>query len=262
MAINTINNRLSYMKAVFSCALKESRKERRILHNPAAVVKKLSGGNERTYLLTPAKFERFYKFFCENEITVKIKSSVRILKPDVEFAKFYLALWTTGRRPLEVSSYTWSMLDIEEQGIDIPATITKTEKNDWIPVSDRLFAVLMETPVEERTGYLFKNSRGNPWYWMSDSGCLRNGCRVHMNRLKVKYPNAGWVRDNRGGFLTRNAERMDLETLMACSGHVDVRSAMRYVKKRRGKMRELVNSDSPPPVTNQSQLSIVYRKSA
>lgn len=227
VAVNTVNRRLAYMKRAFSYAKAEASPRHRLDYDPSAGVHALSGGNVRQYLLTPERFERHYEFLRE--------ASPR-------FALFYLGLWETGRRPLEVASYMWEMLDMEDQGLEIPASITKGKEPAWIPVSDRLFVELVSIPEAERTGTIFKNHRGRPWLWEARPGVVRNSCHRHMSKLRERFPGAGWARDARGGFVTRHADAADLSTLMSLSGHRDVRSVQRYMKYRRDRMREVVGS--------------------
>jgi len=204
-SVNSVNNRFAYLQAVFAWAAKESRPHLRILTSPATGLQKLPGAKVRTFLLTQEKFERNYALLREGKRWPNKKPSKHctpwMIPPDPRFALFYLALWETGRRPLEVSQYGWEML--HEQEIDgrmiryfeVPPGITKTDDAGRVVISARLWQEM--TRQAWRTGLVFLNAEGQRWkHWSR-----------HKRKLERVYgQDAGWIRDCRRGFITRKCE--------------------------------------------------------
>jgi len=124
--VSTVNRMLAYFSAVYNYSKNETRRERRIVENPAQGIKKLKGEKVRKYLLDQITFER-----C-----------LRAASP--AFKPLWLAAWETGRRPEELKSLTWDMVDLERRLFLIPAHITKTDQDAMVPISDRLFNELVK----------------------------------------------------------------------------------------------------------------------
>jgi len=148
-SINAINNRYSYMRAVYVYANGENNPASRFDYNPMRGMKALPGANIRTFVLTKEKFERNYAYLNNRY---------------PRFALFYLALWETGRRPREVAQYEWEMArEVAIDGIpvhiiSIPPTIAKTCEPDTLPISDRLWREISQ--LAYRHGLIFRNRKG------------------------------------------------------------------------------------------------------
>ena len=204
--INTINNRFTYLKRVYAYANTESRPEIRLGYDPTIGLKKLEGGAVRQFVLTQDRFERNYVFF-KNKY------------PDFSF--FYLALWETGRRPWEVMRYQWQMVDIDERLIYVPEALNKKERCQTLPISPRLFDELMKIPIADRTGFIFKNRRGNIW----------KNYEWHFQQLKATFGwTAGVLRDTRRGFITHKCEVQgcDPAHVQDFAGHATDEAFKRY----------------------------------
>ncbi len=211
-AINTINLRLSYMQAVFNYA-NDMEEKFKLNYNPTRNISKLKGGSVRNYLLTPEIFDRNYNY---------------LLEKFPRYALFYLALWETGRRPMEVARYTWEMYDIKKCVIFIPESITKTEKPDEIPFSGRLHKALLS--VKKKTGLMFPNKLGNPFVYLTEKNEYRNNNHRYMKALRKQFGDVGVARDTRRGFTTRKCddEGIKLDDVMLMSGHTTYSTAKRY----------------------------------
>lgn len=209
-AVATINRRFAYLRCVFNWAASESTPHYRFMYNPTNGMHRLSGENIRTFVLTQEQFEKNYFFFLNGlpwkERPTKHHSHFKHL-PDPLFAQFYLALWETSRRPLEVAQYTWEMITTLQipapsgvirsvRVINVPPQlIGKTDEFDTVVISDRLWKVISVTL--DRSGLLFKNSRGNQWtHWSAQ-----------QNRLySVFGDKCGVIRDCRRGSITHSVE--------------------------------------------------------
>ena len=191
--VNSVNSSLSFLKAAFQYCVNSPKmvrthipnpvKGNRLDKSPIAPVKKLKGGKIREYLLTEPTFERNYKWFS-------------IYYPT--FAVFYLCIWLMGRRPRELSLYTWEMItEREVKGekihcFSVPPEICKMQKPDLVPIPERLWQAIFSQGW--RTGLVFRNTRNGRWkYWFDI-----------WNKLKKAFPDSdpGVFRDGRRGFAT------------------------------------------------------------
>jgi hypothetical protein len=211
IAVNTINNRFARLKAVYRYACSEQDPKYRFTHDPTAGMKKLKGGNVRKFLLTEKKFERNYKL---------------LLNKTPRFALYYLALWETGRRPLEVSLYTWEMVDsafldgVEVHFFNVPSSIAKTDDYSKPYITQRLWREIKA--LGYRTGFVFRNEFGGPW----------ENYDHHADKLKEAFgEDAGWIRDCRRGFVTRKKmiEGHDDYSIMKQTGHKTTSIFKRYL---------------------------------
>jgi integrase len=236
VAVNTINNRFQLMKAVFKYANKESDVRYRLNYDPTERLKRLEGGNVRQFVLTPEKFERNYEYFKEKS---------------PGFAVYYLALWETGRRPLEVSQYTWDYVkDIVIKGrrvryFDVPASIVKCKVNDQVMISDRLWEEMSRLAIPQQ-GWVFKNAFGNRW----------TNWENHMLKLNKAFGvDAGWARDTRRGFVTRKAliEGYSPSKIMAVTGHRTMSMFQRYCIAQFQDKMDVVFGESPENVQISAQ---------
>lgn len=218
VAVNTINNQLTYLKAAYRYANESEEGRRRLGHNPAVNVEKLPGGNVRRFVLTKEKFERNYEY-------------LRSRNP--RFALFYLALWESGRRPLEVSQYTWEMLQsmpidgVETWYLAIPPEIAKTAEYDVVLLSPRLLSEINR--LGYRHGWIFRNANGDRW----------SNWEHHQAKLvKAFGDDAGVIRDCRRGFVTHKTEveGHDPFRVRQATGHKTNAVFERY---RIGKLRNL-----------------------
>lgn len=227
-AVNAINNRYAYLKRAYNYSNEESKPELRINHDPTIGMKKMKGGNIRSFLLTPEKFERNYEYIRNGEKwAAKPNKHCGVWKcpPDPRFAFFYLLCWETGRRPEEVSQYTWEMLNtvkIEGREINffsVPPELAKTDTFDNVIISDRLWHEMHQ--LGYRKGLVARNSTGSRWkHWDR-----------HKRKLETKYgQDAGWIRDTRRGFVTRKIvqEGFDEGIVMKQSGHRTRETIKRY----------------------------------
>lgn len=242
-AVNTVNNRFAYLRAVYAWA-NSDRPERRLGYDPTIGMEKLPGGNVREFVLTAERFERNYAYLRDGEKaeegTRKKQATPWAATPCPRFALFYLALWETGRRPLEVSQYTWEMiheLDIDGRKIRalfVPPAIAKTDKPDILPISERLWSEIKQ--LGYRTGYIFRNEDGARWrYW-----------KRHKRKLEKKFgPEAGVIRDTRRGFVTRKCEveGHDPAHVRKISGHRTMATFERY---RIGDLRNIAGVVQQP----------------
>ena len=221
LEVNSINNQFAYLCRSYSYANSESNPRYRLNYNPTTGMGKLSGAKVRQFLLTPERFERNYAVLRDGmrwpgDKPNKHGTEWRYV-PSPRFALLYLALWETGRRPVETSLYTWEM--VTEYNIDgetvqaflVPSEITKTEEPQPVPISERLWREMSQ--LGYRTGLVFRNEDGNQWqHW-----------KRHMEKLKALFGKheAGWARDTRRGFVTRKTEvdGCDPAHVRQCTGH-------------------------------------------
>lgn len=212
LSINLINNRWSYMKAVFNWANSENNSQYRLTTNPFIGMKKLKGAVIRQFVLTKEMFERNYLFLKNGKRWPGEKPNKHCSSfkhpPAPQFALFYLALWSTYRRPEEVSQYTWEMVRIIEMdgkeihAFMVPPEICKTDKPSTVIISDRLWFEMNQTAI--RTGLIFRNEQGDRW----------QNWKRHREKLKEEFgESAGWIRDTRRGGITHMVEIRNIDPL-------------------------------------------------
>lgn len=220
-SINAINNQLAKVKAVYNSATRNDDPRYSFLHNPAANVKKLPGGNIRQALLTPELFERNYAWFMDTGRW--------------QTAFLYLMLWETGRRPEEVVQYTWEM--VNEVFVDgyrhrvfrVPGYMIKTPNAQDVAISPRLWAAMFQLP--HRDGVVARNHYGNPW----------KNWEHPMLLLRTQFGEGGptWFRDNKRGAVTRwiEDEGHPVTSVMDQTGNKTMSCLLRY---RIGKIRNQI----------------------
>lgn len=227
---NLIRNRFWQMSGVYRYAneqeLVNGKRYRRINYNPVAeVVDYLEPGAEREFCLTPVKFERNYAF----------------LKGESEdVALFYLLLWETGRRPLEVAQWRLEWIDWKMQEVRIPAGLTKSGKPKILPLSNRVMGEIKCRNGVGDEGYITANKNGMPWLYRSGThqNRVNNSTDTWSRKLKEKYGDgAGWFRDNRGGFMSIMIEKNDPFLVGALADMSSLATIKRYDKRTRERMR-------------------------
>ena len=203
--VSTVNAAFKYLGAAYRYACSENNPRYRFDYNPVSGMKKMPGEKIRTFLLTPELFERNYATLRDGVRWNGRKPNKHMtgfrIAPSPRFALFYLALWETGRRPVEVSQYRWEMVverpinGVKRYTFMIPPEITKTAEPAELPISERLWREMSQ--LGYRHGYVFRNEDGNRW----------KNWKRHMGKLKALYGDtAGWARDTRRGFITRKVE--------------------------------------------------------
>jgi len=204
--VATVNAAFKYLRAAYGYANSENNPKYRLDFNPAHGMAKMPGEKVRMFLLTPEQFEKNYQTLMygrkwPNGNKPDKHMTLYQTAPAPRFALFYLALWETGRRPVEVSQYTWEMVtEREVKGclrhmFMVPPEITKTEEPEALPISERLWHEMSR--LAYRQGWVFRNEDGNRW----------RGWKRHIAKLKRLYgPAAGWCRDTRRAFCTRKVE--------------------------------------------------------
>jgi hypothetical protein len=220
VAVNTINNRFAYLQAVYAWSNQDPEPEHRLNYDPTVGLQKLSGAKVRTFVLTEEKFERNYLLLRDGRKWPAQKPNKHCtawqVPPDPRFALFYLALWETGRRPEEVSQYTWDMvttLEIDGSPVRfffVSPELAKTDEPDQVVISDRLWHEIQS--LGYRHGLIFRNANGDQWkHWDR-----------HHRKLELVYgKDAGWIRDCRRGFVTHRTEVLgcDPRHVRMQSGH-------------------------------------------
>jgi hypothetical protein len=155
--------------------------------------------------LTKDKFERNYDLF-KNGLKWRTGKPNRHcteweVAPEPRFAKYYLGLFETGRRPLEVSQYGWEMISsLEVDGrtvrfFNVPPQIVKKDQFNVVIISDRLWNEISHET--DRTGLVFTNKNGTQW---------KNWDKHKAKLEKIFGADCGWIRDCRRGFVTHKAE--------------------------------------------------------
>jgi integrase len=240
-SVASINHRYGYLCAVYAWANTDDKLSKRIECNPTKGMKKLSGANVRTFVLTREKFERNLEY-------LKNGDEKHDIPPSPRFAVFYLALWETGRRPKEVARYEWEWINetvIDGQivhAINVPPQIAKTKEYDVVPISDRLWNEI--SMLAYRHGFIFRNRLGERWkYW-----------RRHKEMLERKFgADGGWIRDTRRGMVTNKCEveGHDPEQVRGVSGH---RTASIFSRYRIGNLKNRFNVVNSEFRTNSVQI--------
>ncbi len=257
---NTIRNYFFQMSGVYRFANEKEKinggRYKRITYNPCIEAQEyLENGDEREFLLTPAQFEKHYSF---------------LLTLDSDFHFFYLVLWECGRRPLETAQWRIEYLKWDAREIVIPPSLIKgrNSKQITLPLSDRAWHAITALCKPGETGWIFKSKSGQPWLYRAETHKkgVTSASKTWMNKLKAKFgaEAVGWMRDNRGGFVSLMCENNDPLLVGSLAGQ-SPRTVARYNKRTRERQRHALSSRPAHdlPVLNSTDTRLVpFRKKA
>jgi integrase len=241
-AVASIKLYLHHAKKIYEYATLEPDPKYRISINP---LEKLRGPREknniRRYYVPPKCFERYLEWFK---------------KFDPDFYPFYAAMFLTGRRPTEISKWTWDRIDQEEQiyenddgttfkihFIDIASRWAKNGVQDILYFPERLWSIIFAQGW--RSGLVFRNphqrcldQQWKKWQWGD-----------HVHRLKKAFPDDPicqkmWARDTRRGFATYHLEYaeelLDSKVVQQLIGHANPASTDKYRVPNRNRVIQAV----------------------
>lgn len=144
-----------------------------------------------------------------------------------ERAMFYLVAARTGLRWETVRKLTWSMLDLEQGEMDVPASVVKTKKGLRLPIEPTLLAELMAwRPVDAMPAKrLF---RGMPAWrtWRHDLVAAGIEFETHEGRAERKCLRTTFAMELRD-------VGVPIEDIADLLGHSDIRiTRKRYARPR------------------------------
>lgn len=199
----TINRELTVLRRLFNLAVNGSLKHK-INKNPIAGMKLLKIPQKRYRVLSDEEFNRLYN------------SSVPHLKP------ILLCAYLTGMRRGEIQKLKWSEVDLGERYIHVIES--KNDEYRSIPISNTMLETLQNLKSQSNSEYVFTTQDGKPfisrksWDGAFKKAIKRSGiqpCTFH--ELRHTFVSNLIVR-----------EKEDYATVMAISGHKDIRMLQRY----------------------------------
>lgn len=148
----------------------------------------------------------------------------------------------TGMREQEVIFCTWRDVNAARGTVSMRwkpeySWTPKNYKEREIPVPTKLIAALEKVRPTEARGLLFPTASGKPKHDFLDA------CKAVAKRSELN-PDDWWLHKFRATFATMHLRAgVDLRTVQAWMGHVDLESTLRYLKPARSEQaRDQVNA--------------------
>ena len=199
----TINRELTILRRMFKLAEKGVLKHK-ISKNPVVGMQLLKIPQNKYRTLKDWEFNLLYE------------ASAPHLKP------ILLCAYLTGMRRGEIQKLKWSQVDLEDEYIHV----VESKNDEWrsIPIGDILIEMFEELKLNLKSEYVFTTQDGKPftsrksWDGAFNNAIRRSGidkCTFH--ELRHTFVSNLIVR-----------EKEDYATVMAISGHKDIRMLQRY----------------------------------
>jgi len=201
-----------------------------------SIIKHMLGRAEEMGLIktNPARSAKLLPVPPTEHTTLSAEEIDRLLDacPDY-FRNVLVAAWNSGMRKGEILKLTWKHVDLINRIIHV--TETKTKKDRWIPINDRLFEVLnqLHDGTKSEDDYVFTNRyTGKPfvsfyplWY-------------KSLRRAGLKRFPFHQTRHHFGSRLV--ALGVDLVTVKELLGHQSLAMTQRYLHSNPSSHREAV----------------------
>jgi len=199
----TINRELSILRRMFRLSEKRVLKHK-ILKNPINGMQLLRIPKKQYRTLKHWEFEKLYV------------ASAPHLKP------ILLLAYLTGMRRGEILKLKWADVDLDEGYIHVIKT--KNDEYRSIPIGSTLLSMLKALKETSKTEFVFNNQDGEPFISIKSwSGAFNNAVRRSCIEKCTFH-------DLRHTFISNLivGEKEDFATVMAISGHKDIRMLQRY----------------------------------
>lgn len=231
----TINRELTVLRRIFKLSEKGVLKQR-ISKNPIAGMQLLKIPKKKYRTLKHSEIEKLYQ------------ASSPHLKPII------LLAYLTGMRKGEILKLKWVDVDLCDGYIHVNET--KNDENRSIPIGSALTNILVELKKNSRTDYVFNNQDGKPFISIKSwSGAFNNAVR-RSGIDKCTF------HDLRHTFISNLivGEKEDFATVMAISGHKDIRMLQRYSHtNQEAKMKAIEKIDSKLSLIDKDESKIKYQ---
>ena len=173
--------------------------------------------------------QKKYHTLSELEFNMLYEASAYHLKP------ILLCAYLTGMRRGEIRKLKWSEVDLGEGYIHV----IESKNDEWrsIPIGDVLIEILKELKFNSKSDYVFTTQDGKPftsrksWDGAFNNAIRRSGidkCTFH--ELRHTFVSNLIVR-----------EKEDYATVMAISGHKDIRMLQRYSHTNEDAKKKAIN---------------------
>jgi integrase len=211
----TINRELTVLRRMFKLAEKGVLKHN-INKNPIDGMQLLKIPQKKYHTLSELEFNMLYE------------ASAQHLKP------ILLCAYSTGMRRGEIQKLKWSEVDLDEGYIHV----IESKNDEWrsIPIGSVLIEVLKELISDSTSHYVFTTQDGKPFISKKSwDGAFKNALR----RSAIEKCTFHELRHTFVSNLIVK-EKEDSATVMAISGHKDIRMLQRYSHTNEDAKREAI----------------------
>lgn len=217
LKINSINHRISFLKAIFNKAMKLEL----INTSPAKNIEKIKVTDKQDTIP-----------FTDIQIKAILNYS-KINKPCF-YTVFFTALYT-GLRRNELCQLEWHNIDFNENKITIEARKTKGKYERIIPLHKELKRLLLSLP--KNNNYIFEYSCGGNVKsdWITKT----------FSKIKkiLNLPTCLRFHCTRATFITKAmANTYDVSSVQSIIGHKDLKTTQKYITTNFESKKEIVNS--------------------
>lgn len=204
---STINRYLSAIKRAYNLMIRDGL----LTYNPAQYVSKYKEDNRRNTYLKREEWEELKQIYPKRILDI------------IMFALL------TGLRKSNVFNSRWEWINLEERYIEVLSQDNKGKKRLFIPITDRLYQLLMELKPKSE-GYIFVNPDTNLPY--KD---IRKAMETGLKEVGIKDFHFHDLRRTFGTWLLE--EGVDIRTIQYLLGHADISTTERYLSY--GKQRNI-----------------------
>ena len=208
---STINRYLSAIKRAYNIMLRDGLLNK----NPAQYVSKFEEDNRRHVYMSKDKWKE-----------------VKDIIPKYLLDIIMVAL-LTGLRKSNVLELRWEQINFNDKVIEIERQNNKGKKILFIPITDKLYNLLMELEPKSE-GYVFVNpNTGQPY---KDLRKMFNSC---LEQVDIKDFHFHDLRRTFGTWLLE--EGVDIRTIQYLLGHSDLSTTERYLAYNKNRNIEAMN---------------------
>lgn len=186
-----------------------------------------------------------YEVFSDNEVEILINLASKHFKP------ILLTFYFTGMRVSEIQHLKWKDVDFEKGYI----TVSESKNNEYrtIPINDVLITELKILHHQTTSEFVFLTPKGNPYKGNTPFKTVWNNT---LKKAGIGHYTLHCFRHTFVSNLIVN-QKEDFATVMALSGHKDIKMLKRYSHTREEAKKSAIKKINFNPMKNTNNLTVV-----